>query len=158
VESPVDFRPAVRANRLLASCEAPLLVIRWLRFNAVGIAGVTVQLSLLWLLVNLARMPYLPATACAVEVALLHNFVWHESWTWRGQTRDGRWRRFLRFHLSSGFLSITGNTLFTWCFKQSLGLPLLPANLAAIAVTSLLNFAVASMWVFDSRPTHTKTS
>jgi putative flippase GtrA len=131
--------------------------MRWVRFNAVGIAGVAVQLCVLWLLVNLARMPYLAATACAVEVALLHNFVWHETWTWRGQTPDGRGRRLLRFHLSSGLLSVTGNTLFTWCFKQSLGLPLLSANLAAIAITSLLNFAAASIWVFDTR-SNTKVS
>jgi putative flippase GtrA len=128
-------------------------MIRWLRFNAVGTGGVVVQLCLLWLLANLIRMPYLLATACAVEVALLHNFVWHEAWTWRGQSRPDRWRRLLRFHIGSGFVSIAGNTLFTWCFKQSLGWPLLVANIAAIAVTSLLNFAVSSLWVFDSRPT-----
>lgn len=132
-------------------------MIRWLRFNAVGIAGVAVQLCVLWLLVNLARWEYLVATVCAVEVALLHNFFWHEVWTWPGQARRDRLRRFLRFHLASGFLSIAGNTLFTWFFKQTLGLPLLAANIAAIAVTSLLNFAAASRWVFHSRPTPTKT-
>jgi putative flippase GtrA len=132
-------------------------MIRWLRFNAVGIAGVAVQLSALWLLVNLGRVPYLLATACAVEIALLHNFFWHEVWTWPGQASHDRWRRFLLFHLASGFLSIAGNTLFTWCFKQTFQLPLLAANIAAIAVTSLLNFAVSSRWVFDSRSTPTKT-
>jgi|SRR5271166_3014847 len=156
---------AVRTNRsLLAAARKSALpwlarlMPSWLRFNAVGIAGVMVQLSALWLLVNVAHLEYLVATVCAVEVALLHNFVWHEAWTWRGLARRDRWRRLRRFHLSSGFLSIAGNTLFTWCFKQSLGLPLLTANIAAIAVTSLLNFAVASWWVFDSRATHTKAS
>jgi putative flippase GtrA len=134
------------------------LMPSWLRFNTVGIAGVMVQLRVLWLLVNVGHLEYLAATACAVEVALLHNFVWHEAWTWRGLARRDRWRRLLRFHLASGFLSIAGNTLFTWCFKQTLGIPLLAANIAAIAVTSLLNFAAASCWVFDSRPSHTKTS
>ncbi len=133
-------------------------MIRWMRFNAVGLAGVVVQLCVLWLLANVFRMPYLPATACAVEIALLHNFVWHEAWTWQGQARQDRWRRLLRFHVANGFVSIAGNTLFTWCFKQSLGWPLLIANIAAIAVTSLLNFAVATLWVFDSRPTPAKNT
>ena len=154
---------AVRLGRRLPSQKSALvwlarLMPSWLRFNAVGIGGVAVQLCVLWTLVNFAHLEYLVATACAVEVALLHNFVWHEAWTWRGLARRDRWRRLLRFHLASGFLSIAGNTIFTWCFKQTLGIPLLTANIAAIAVTSLLNFAVASCWVFDSRPSQTKTS
>jgi len=123
-------------------------MIRWWKFNAVGIAGVVVQLTALWFLTTLWRIPYLPATAVAVEIALLHNFVWHEAWTWRGLAIEGRWRRLRRFHLANGVLSIVSNTLFTWFFKQSFGLPLLPANLAAIGVTSLLNFALAHWWVF----------
>lgn len=130
-------------------------MIRWWKFNAVGMAGVVVQLAALSVLAGLWRIPYLLATALAVEIALLHNFVWHEAWTWRGLASDDRWRRLLRFHVGSGLLSIGGNMLFTWCFRQIFGLPLLAANLAAIAVTSVVNFALASSWVFaaptDSR-------
>jgi len=125
-------------------------MIRWLRYNAVGIGGVAVQLSVLWLLANIFRVPYLTATALAVEIALLHNFIWHESWTWRGLARRDRWRRLLRFHLGNGFVSIAGNTIFTAWFRELFRLPLLAANIAAIAAISLLNFALAAWWVFDS--------
>ena len=126
-------------------------MVRWWRFNAVGIAGVLVQLTALSLLTGLLGVPYLIATPVAVEVALLHNFVWHEKWTWQGLVAGERWRRLRRFHIANGLVSIAGNTVFTWCFKQTFGLPLLPANLAAITVTSLVNFAVASLWVFETR-------
>lgn len=128
-------------------------MIRWWRFNAVGLAGVMVQLAALSLLSGLLGVPYLVATPFAVEIALLHNFVWHEAWTWQGLAARDRWRRLRRFHIANGLVSIAGNTVFTWCFKQTLGLPLLPANIAAIAVTSLVNFAVASLWVFETRTT-----
>ena len=128
---------------------------RWWRFNTVGMGGVVVQLGVLWLLVNIGRVPYLAATACAVEISLLHNFAWHETWTWPGLAHQDRWRRLVRFHVGNGFLSIAGNTLFTWLFKQSFGLPLLAANLGAIAAISLLNFALAAWWVFDSGRTRT---
>ncbi len=126
-------------------------MIRWFKFNAVGLAGVVVQLAALWLLTNLFGIPYLFATALAVEIALLHNFVWHERWTWRGLAAEDRWRRLARFHAANGFVSIGANTLFTFWFRQHFGLPLLSANLAAIAATSLLNFAVAAWWVFRSQ-------
>lgn len=128
-------------------------MIRWIKFNAVGLAGVAVQLAALYLLTSAFRVPYVFATPLAVEIALLHNFVWHEVWTWRGLAVQQRWRRLARFHIANGFVSIGANTLFTFWFKHHFGLPLLTANLAAIAATSLLNFAVATLWVFraDSR-------
>ena len=126
---------------------------RWLKFNAVGIAGAVVQLAALTLFTRLLKIQYVLATALAVEVAVLHNFVWHEVWTWRGMPRHGRWMRLARFHLANGLVSIASNALFTWLFKRYLGLPLIPANIAAIGVTAILNFILASVWVFR-RPKH----
>src|SRR5258708_35693036 len=120
----------------------------WLKFNAVGIVGVVVQLGALSLFARVLGLQYVVATMLAVEVAVLHNFAWHEAWTWRGLPVDGRWRRLFRFHVANGFVSIASNALFTWLFKQYAGLPLLVSNMAAIAVTAILNFVLASTWVF----------
>ena len=63
------------------------LGVRWLKFNLVGGIGIGVRLAALALLVGLLKMNYLWATALAVEAAVLHNFVWHERYTWRDRTR-----------------------------------------------------------------------
>jgi len=93
-------------------------------------------------------MPALLATAIAVEIALLHNFAWHEAWTWRGLPPDDRWRRLLRFHSANGFVSLAATPLFTWLFVSYFSVPLLMANLAAVGVTGLLNYVLADRWVF----------
>jgi putative flippase GtrA len=49
-----------------------------LRFYTVGAAGVVVQLAALALLKSGFGLGVLPATAIAVEMAVLHNFFWHE--------------------------------------------------------------------------------
>jgi putative flippase GtrA len=36
-------------------------------------------------------------------------------------------------------------------FKNSLAIPLLAANVLAVAVTAILNFLVAEIWVFGAR-------
>ncbi len=72
---------------------------RWLKFSAVGLVGVGVQLAVLALLTK-SGVNYLVATAVAVEVALLHNYAWHRRWTWAD--RDARSGRLLRFHLANG--------------------------------------------------------
>ncbi len=58
------------------------MIQRWLRFNAVGLAGIVVQLAALAALKQWTDLPVLAATAIAVEIAVLHNFYWHERWTW----------------------------------------------------------------------------
>ena len=120
---------------------------RFWRFNVVGMAGFALQLVTLWLLTRVGGIHYLIATALAVEIAVLHNFAWHEAWTWRDLAVEGRWRRLLRFHLANGFLSVASNVLLTMFLMQWIGL-LLVANTAAVVATALLNFALAESWVF----------
>lgn len=140
-----ETRPA-RAPRNLR----PMLH-RWWRFNLVGIGGFALQLGMLWVLARLFGVHYLIATALAVEIAVLHNFAWHEAWTWRNLEAEGRWRRLLRFNLANGFVSIASNVLFTLLLMQWIRLPLLVANAAAVIMMALLNFALAESWVFRRR-------
>jgi putative flippase GtrA len=127
------------------------LVRRWFKFNLVSVLGIGVQLAVLWLLVSRLRMGYLPATALAVEAAVLHNFVWHERYTWRGRPVPGareRLARLLRFHLGNGLVSLVGNVALMRLLVGVLHLPYLVANLVAIAACGLLNFALSEWFVF----------
>ncbi len=119
-------------------------MIRWLKFNAVGLLGVAVQLAAHWCLTRLG-VHYLAATALAVETAVLHNYVWHVRWTWSGR-RGSLWR----FHLANGLVSIVSNVILMRIFTGWLEMPVMPANLLAIALTSILNFLLGDRWVFAS--------
>ena len=118
---------------------------RWLKFGAVGLVGVGVQLAVLALLTK-CGVNYLVATALAVEIALLHNYAWHRRWTWAD--RDASSGRLLRFHLANGLVSLVSNLIWMRVLTGALGVPAVPANLAAIGATSLLNFALGDRWVF----------
>ncbi len=118
---------------------------RWLKFSAVGGIGIGVQLAMLALLLRW-HVHYLAATVIAVEIALLHNYVWHKYWTWAG--REKRSGRLLRFHLANGLVSVISNLLWMRVLTGWLHVPPLPANLVAIGATALLNFALGDRWVF----------
>ena len=131
------------------------MMVRWLKFNAAGILGVGVQLGILRALTHFAGWNYLWATACAVEAAILHNFIWHERYTWRLRTRRGpgsALRRLLYFNLSNGAVSLLGNLLLMKLLVDWLGLPIIAANLCAIAACSIANFAIAEFFVFAAKP------
>jgi putative flippase GtrA len=120
------------------------------KFAFVGAIGIVVQLLSLHWLVNLGCR-YLLATAIGVEAALLHNFVWHEKFTWidRNQfTSAGLGSRFIRFHLSNGLISIGGNVFWMQMFVGQLGIPVIPANLLSITICSVTNFWASDRWVF----------
>ena len=55
---------------------------RWLKFNLVGVMGMAVQLTALAVISHLLAGHVLYATAAALELTLLHNFIWHVHYTW----------------------------------------------------------------------------
>lgn len=123
------------------------MIRRWLRFNAVGLAGIAVQLASL-AACKQAGMATLPATAIGVEIAVLHNFFWHERWTWGTQGTPGLGARLLRFHLANGLVSIASNLVWMRILTGPAGLHYLPASLIAIGITALLNFTLSERFVF----------
>ena len=125
-------------------------MMRWLKFNAVGAMGMTVQITLLAVGVHLLEWHYILATLLSVEAALLHNFVWHVTWTWPGYTGLHRWPlgSLLRFQLITGTVSIASNTGFMWILVGTAQLEPVLANLLGIGACSLVNFAVCNRFVF----------
>ena len=125
-------------------------IARWMKFNLVGGVGIAVQLLMLWLL-TACGVGYLLATAFAVESAVLHNFVWHERFTWVDR-RNGRFLQtavwLLRFNLSTGTVSIVGNLLLMRLLVGQAHVRPILANMIAIAICSILNFIVSDRWVF----------
>ena len=128
-------------------------LFRWIAFNSVGAIGFVVQISALYLMVRLAGLHYLPATALAVEIAVLHNFLWHENWTWADRStgnRKGWLRRLAYFQLANGIVSIAGNVLLMRFIVGTLKVPYVPANLIAIAPCAVINFLAGDRLVFRS--------
>ena len=125
------------------------LLVRLVRFASVGSMGTVLQLAVLAGLTGVAGLHFLPATAVAVETAILHNFIWHECWTWGDRAREGeRLRRLVRFHGTTGLLSIFGNLLFMALFVGELSFPPLAGNVASIACCAGFNFLLNHRVVF----------
>ena len=133
--------------------------------------GIVVQFVTLFVLRSLFKFDYLFATAVAVEAAVIHNFVWHEQFTWvdrvkpdrteisgtridraRSEIVDPPWRRslprLLRFNLTNGAVSILGNLALMKVMVGEGHMNYLFANAIAIALCSLANFLVSERWVF----------
>ncbi|HTC79280.1 MAG: hypothetical protein DMG81_09900 [Acidobacteria bacterium] len=124
--------------------------VRWLKFNAVGAGGIVVQLLSLAVLKSVLRLDYLLATAFAVQAAVVHNYFWHERFTWADRTGGSSWLRFAKFNLTTGLFSILGNVVVMGILVGGDHLNYFVANLVTIAMCSIVNFLVSDRFVFES--------
>ena len=136
---------------------SPSVIKRWLMFNSVGAMGIAIQIGTLFLLTSRTGLGYLLSTGLAVEAAVLHNFVWHERWTWADRKRSGLLRRLFYFHCANGALSIAGNLILMRLFVGRLGMNFMAANILAIGICSILNFLAGDRLVFRNSATDSKT-
>jgi dolichol-phosphate mannosyltransferase len=132
--------------------EKSRLVTRFGRFNLVGLLGAGVQISIVSLLSR--YLGPAAATCVAVEIAVVHNFLWHERLTWKDRKCAGASelsRRAWRFQLANGLFSILGNSILVSWLVNDFKFQVAQASLISICVCSLANFFLADRWVWRGR-------
>mgnify|MGYP002631884079 CR=1 FL=1 len=93
--------PARRLRARLPTWLQPLLTRQFVKFCSVGASGVVVNLGCLWLFQRLGLRSSF-ASAWAIEVSILSNFVVNELWTFREHRHAGSpGGRAVRFQLVS---------------------------------------------------------
>lgn len=99
----------------------------------------------LFALFEKVHLPLVIASALAVELAIISNFIWNNYWTFKSTHLS--LRRFAQFNLVSlgGLIISTG---ILWMLVNQLGLYYLAANLLAIGLATIWNFMLNSLWTW----------
>jgi putative flippase GtrA len=136
----------------------PPVLVRFIRFGSVGASGVVVNQAALWFAHEhlfawmSPRMGLNAGLVVAISLATANNYLWNRVWTWRD-------RQLTRSAL--GTLTQLGQ----YCLAVALGsalqviltnlfvlvLQYLLANLCAIGLASVVNFAINNRWTFRQR-------
>jgi putative flippase GtrA len=128
-------------------------VLRWIKFNVVGSIGIGVQLATLAIFRSELKLDYLLATGLAVEIAVIHNFLWHERFTWSDRPAARPIQslfRLAKFNLSNGAVSLAGNLVLMRLLVGEFKLNYLASNVIAIVLCSLANFMLGDRFVFEA--------
>jgi putative flippase GtrA len=131
-----------------------LTFLRWIKFNIVGGIGIGVQLVALAVFRSWLKLDYLLATGLAVEIAVIHNFLWHERFTWadrRAVRPTQSMIRLAKFNASNGLVSMIGNLVLMRVLVGEFRLDYVASNVFAIVLCSLVNFFLGDRFVFGSR-------
>jgi dolichol-phosphate mannosyltransferase len=149
-ESKVTWKQYVDYLRHLARLRLDLWPFgRFLKFGVVGLSGVFVDMTIMYLLGPAgANWGLSSSKLLAGEIAVVNNFIWNDAWTFRDASRSQRgWRkrirRFLKFNvvctLGLGLSLVIINLIFNYIIPDRL-----VANFVAIGITTMWNFWINS--------------
>jgi putative flippase GtrA len=119
--------------------------VKLVKFLIVGGLGTLVNTVTLILLYHYLHLPLIAASALATELAICHNFVLNDYWTFgrRGLSLI----RFVRFNtVSLGGQFITVATL--WLLVRYTDLHFVVANLFGVGLAVIWNFVVNVHWTW----------
>lgn len=119
-------------------------VARILKFACVGIIGVGINTGALYIFSRWLDLPLVAASAIAVELAVISNYLLNARWTFA--TSVASFGRFAKFNLAS-LLGLGLNVMVVWLLVR-LGIYFLTANLFGITAGFTSNYALSSIWVW----------
>lgn len=112
-----------------------------IKFIIVGIIGVFVNASLLYILTEYIQMYYIYAGAISVEISIISNFIWNDLWTFKENHNKPKWQRFVSFQLISIF-AIGIYVILLYIYTDIFHIYYLISNLMTIPVTVIWNYGM----------------
>jgi dolichol-phosphate mannosyltransferase len=121
---------------------------RFLKFCIVGLSGVGVNLGALWLLKEKAGLYDVLASAIAIEISIITNFLFNNYFTFSDRRKTGSFiLRLLQFNLVSLAGAGINLGLFT-LFTHTVHIYYLLAQIIGIAVATLWNYFLNTIWTW----------
>lgn len=119
----------------------------FVRFAIVGAVGTVVNLAVLWTLRYGFSVMHEIASAVAIEVSLLSNFLLNDVWTFRRRRRSGFIQSVLRYHAANlaGILTQYGTSV---SLHRFLGVESLMSQFVGILIGFLVNYALSKSMVW----------
>jgi dolichol-phosphate mannosyltransferase len=124
----------------------------FLKFCIVGLSGVVVNEAIFWALSVRLGVFYLLSGALSAESAIVNNFVWNDSWTFREKAADrsvgAMLSRFMKFNVNMAGGVLIGLAVL-YGLTTGLGVDSLLSNLVSIVVSMLWNYAASTKFVWN---------
>ncbi|MCX6600919.1 MAG: GtrA family protein [bacterium] len=144
----------MRSAKLLTldhSHHALNLLFRGGKFMAVAWLGMVVNTACLFLFKGILRIPIIPAGLMAIEIAIVHNFIWLRHWAWRDRTNGNHssfFRQLLLYNLFTGAVDILANLSILWSLSTLFSVHYLLANALGMIAGPFIKFWVNEKIVF----------
>ena len=141
---------------MLSSIRSLFVSAHFIRFCLVGGSGVIVNLGCFYGFQKAGFFP-LWASALAIEISILSNFILNDQWTFKDHHHNPWIHRLTKFHgvsfigalLQWGIFWFTSQWYLTWVNKIEGGLYV--CQLIGIALGTIWNFLANLMWTWKQK-------
>jgi dolichol-phosphate mannosyltransferase len=126
---------------------------RFIRFCLVGLSGVGLTLTSMWLFTSVLGLFYVASAVITSFLAITSNFIWNDLWTFRDRRRRGLRNlvaRWAGFAMARSLLFLLGLALLP-LFVQVAGLHYLPATVMIIGIQTVFSYGVSILWIWRKR-------
>jgi dolichol-phosphate mannosyltransferase len=126
----------------------------FIKFCVVGGSGVFVNMGIYLLITRMMGLPYYIASPIAIELSILWNFTWNNFWTFKKREASVSWmQRLIRFHVVAGVAGLVNYAVLLGLVS---GLEVwdVLANLIGIALGTLVNYFMNSLWTWKEIKKH----
>ncbi|RKX96033.1 MAG: glycosyltransferase family 2 protein [Spirochaetes bacterium] len=125
-------------------------IYRMMKFAAIGLTGVFVNLGILWLLTEKVGIYYLISAVFSIEASIISNYFLNDIWTFRDRKEKGikRWMgRLAKFNVVS-LPSFPMQLVVMGILKEIFGVYYILAAVVGILVVFVWNFVANSLWTW----------
>jgi len=112
-----------------------------IKFIIVGIIGVIINASLLYILTEYIHLYYIYAGIISIEISIISNFVWNNAWTFKNEHQRPLMIRFIYFQTFS-IIGICIYVILLYIYTDIFHIYYLLSNFMTIPVTVLWNFGM----------------
>lgn len=131
---------------------------KYIKFAFIGGIGTLINLGVLWVGIEVFGLYYLVGAAISFVVADTNNFIWNRLWTFKSKGRLApQYLQFLVVSVDGLMLNLILLKALVEELLPSIGIPedrasvyILLAQVIAIFLVSLFNFAANSIWTFGA--------
>jgi dolichol-phosphate mannosyltransferase len=134
-------------RRIHLGTRKPANWMQLLRFGLVGASGYVVNLAVFAFASGVLDVHHIAAAVLAFCVAVINNFAWNRHWTFDAGGGHAGFQAARFLTVSVAGLGI--NLGLLELFVSGVGMPELPAQAVAVALTMPVNFVGNKLWTFD---------
>jgi len=135
------------SERLTVLTKAFHQFMPFVKYCIVGGSGTALDVAALYIFIEYAGIPLLPAASLSFTLAVINNFVWNKLWTFRNKSSNYR-KLFIKFFLVSlGGLALTNVSMYLQVVV--FGLWYIYAKLITSLIVLVWNFLANKYWTFQ---------
>ena len=133
---------------------------RILKFQIVAWGGTVVNLGVLWILKGKLGVNVVIAGACAIELAIIHNFTWHFFVTWKDRVKRNLRDyiiRLLKYNAVTASIDFTVNLGILWLLTTYFNVHYLIADIIGMLAGPLFKFLANEFLIFGRKKHYEKS-